>query len=68
MLARKKERSIEDAMVLVVKWLRLQEGTLVMLPDGTLTRLLLNHDDAALFIGVTKRSIERYILDLRHGE
>lgn len=54
-------------MSLVVKWLRLQEGTFELLPDGGSRRMMLNSDDAASFLGVAKSSIERYVLDLRHG-
>lgn len=54
-------------MLLAVRWSRLQEGTLELLSDGTTRKVTICQDEAARFIGLTKRTMERYILCLRHG-
>lgn len=42
MLPRQRERTIEEVLQLIVKWLRLQEGALELLPDGGTRKVVLN--------------------------
>ena len=60
---RTKERSIEEIIQKVSLWRRLYNG---VLKDGNLVRYSL--EDAAQKVGVSKKSLDDYLLQLRFGK
>lgn len=57
MKERKKERNMSEIVHMVVQWTRLQEGALELLSDGTTHFVELTPEEAAKFVGMTKRSL-----------
>ena len=57
MKERKKERNMSEIVQMVVQWTRLQEVTFELLPDGNTQFVELTPEEAAKFIGMTKRSL-----------
>lgn len=56
-----------EIMQMVVDWTRLQEGVEELLPDGSTQYIELSPVEAAKFIGMTKRSLQHYTLEMRHS-
>ena len=60
---RTKERKIGQIIELVAKWRKLYNG--ITDPNGELKRMSL--DDAAIRVGISKKSLDDYFLQLRFG-
>lgn len=58
---------MNEIIHMVVQWIRLQDGAMELLADGTTQFIELNPEEAAAFVGMTKRSLQHYMLEIRHS-